>query len=431
MKTLRRGSVAELCIWGAVFALTISYANPSTASGPGTTGANILNLPFGARAIAMGEAYTAQADDVSSIFWNPAGLALINQSQASFMYNQNIQEMAHSQAAVATPLENGAIGASLSYLTFGQINGYDVNNNPTGNVNANSGVATLTGAWLGENWSAGFNAKGVRASLADVSATGFASDLGLNLIYPKEVKGGTLRAGATIRNLGTGLKFIHETDPFPTEARIGVAAVQMANRKLNMSMDYSKVRDNKGSIYAGTEYWLIPMFALRAGYAGNHTESNGIRLGMGIRIRDLSFDYAYSQFGELGLSHRYEMTYRFGAIRPLLSPEERRILRQGKQALKLGHYSEAVLLFNTLIELEPGYRPTRPLIKLAMAGFEKDESYVKNTKTFRLIPGVNSGKPDNDPGEISELVQLLELDGTDSVANVMKPAVKAPTGGSL
>ena len=49
----------------------------------------ILKIGVGARAIGMGEAYTAQADDVSSLYWNPAGLALMQERQASFMpYDQ-------------------------------------------------------------------------------------------------------------------------------------------------------------------------------------------------------------------------------------------------------------------------------------------------------------------------------------------------------
>ena len=63
----------------------------------------------GARAIAMGEAYTAQADDASSLYWNPAGLALMRERQASFMYDQMYQGMSFQNANVGIPLENGAI----------------------------------------------------------------------------------------------------------------------------------------------------------------------------------------------------------------------------------------------------------------------------------------------------------------------------------
>src|SRR5437764_9535450 len=87
----------------------------------GTSGGNVLNIPVGARAIAMGEAFTAQADDVSSLYWNPAGIAILNQSQASFMYNQFLKDQTYNNVSVVTPLENGGIGGSLSYLSFGQI----------------------------------------------------------------------------------------------------------------------------------------------------------------------------------------------------------------------------------------------------------------------------------------------------------------------
>src|ERR1019366_8604244 len=92
---------------------TISWAS-------GTSGGNVLSMGVGARAIAMGEAYTAQADDVSSLYWNPAGLGILNQSQASFMYNQAYEGLSFNNASVATPLENGGIGASLSYLSYGK-----------------------------------------------------------------------------------------------------------------------------------------------------------------------------------------------------------------------------------------------------------------------------------------------------------------------
>src|ERR1700730_6994694 len=110
--------------WG--MAVILSGVAPVLASSVGgTSGSEVLSIPVGARAIGMGEAYTAQADDVSSLYWNPAGLAILNQSQASFMYNQNIQDVTYSHLAVATPLENGGLGASLSYLSFGTINGFD------------------------------------------------------------------------------------------------------------------------------------------------------------------------------------------------------------------------------------------------------------------------------------------------------------------
>ena len=39
----------------------------------GTAGLQFLKIGIDARAIGMGEAYTAVSDDISSVYWNPDG----------------------------------------------------------------------------------------------------------------------------------------------------------------------------------------------------------------------------------------------------------------------------------------------------------------------------------------------------------------------
>src|SRR5689334_19203379 len=115
--------------------LLTGFAAFSEASGTGTTGANILNFGVGARAIGMGEAYTAIADDNSSLYWNPAGMALLNQCEATFMYNQVYENLQYNHAALGLSMEHGGLGASLSYLSFGSIQGFDDRGNAAGTVN--------------------------------------------------------------------------------------------------------------------------------------------------------------------------------------------------------------------------------------------------------------------------------------------------------
>src|SRR5690348_7630434 len=110
--------------YGVVGVLLLRGGGLTWASGPGTTAADILNIGVGARAIGMGEAYVAQADDVSSLYWNPGGLALMQERQASFMYSPMVQDITYQNAGIGIPLENGAIGGSLSYLSYGNIAGY-------------------------------------------------------------------------------------------------------------------------------------------------------------------------------------------------------------------------------------------------------------------------------------------------------------------
>jgi len=396
---------------------------PSWASGPGTTAADILKIPVGARAIGMGEAYTAQADDVSSLYWNPAGLALMQERQASFMYDQGYQGMSMQNANVGIPLENGAIGGSLSYLNYGPIAGYDQSSNAIGNQSAYEGVATLGAAWLGSQWSAGVNVKGIQEKLADEKANGAAFDLGGNLIYPKPVLGGTLRLGAVIQNLGPGIEFEQQKDPLPMDYKVGIAAVQMMEKRLNISLDYGKPKDDDSSISGGFEYWLVPFLALRAGYVNNHTEGSGMRAGIGLRIRGVSFDYAYAGQGELGMSHRYELSFRFGEPRPILTAEEQKILQQAKAAMRAGRYEQATLLFDSLIELEPRYRPARRYINVAMSKLEGQQTQMLAKQGRIYQPDAEGGVKKPSLPEMDDLESLLNL-GTPHSAQA--PGEKTP-----
>jgi hypothetical protein len=373
----------------------------------------------------MGEAYTAQSDDISSLYWNPAGVALLNQSEATFMYNQYVQGLNYNHAAVGVPLENGGVGASVSYLGYGTISAYDSAGNPAGDVNAYSGVGTLGGAWLGDTWSAGANVKGIQSSLADTKADGFAADLGGNFIYPHEVLGGsTLRLAAAVRNLGSGMKFLSQNDPFPMQWRLGAALVQMWDRKLNFSLDYGKMQSENGAVYAGVEYWLIPYLALRTGYAGSSAEGSGLRAGIGLRFKDLSFDYAYANYGDLGMTSLYELSYRFGSIRPVLSPEERRMLRQARIAMRNGEYGKAILLLDSLVKLEPQYKLFQRLERTAMAGLEQQENLAKSAGQYRVLTVPKQAQ--GSLSDLDDLEQLLrESDSAEKGASLNKPPAAA------
>jgi len=208
-----------------------------------------------------------------------------------------------------------------------------------------------------------------------------------------------------------------------------LAAVQMMNQKLNLSLDYGQQRDLDGSVYMGAEYRASHFIALRAGYAGSHTESSGIRAGIGLRHKDLSFDYAFSPYGDLGMTHRYELTMRFGTNRPLLTPEMRRMLRQAKIAMAKGRFGEATMLLDSLIQMESRYTPFHRLIKTAMAGYEKQGEMAKNLTALdlSLLYGKKPTKEDND--EVQYLETLLGTSDEPATANARGNLQPASSGG--
>lgn len=159
---------------------------------------------------------------------------------------------------------------------------------------------------------------------------------------------------------------------------------------------------------------------MRTGYADQHTQADGFRAGLGLRIRNLSFDFAYAGFGELGNVYRYELSFRFGAPHPRLSPQEHNMLQQAQRAMRVGNYEHAALLANGLIELEPDYKKARQLFKMAMEGLD----YQKRQATAqRFNPYAPSSKaPTNEQDDLEELLNIE----TSKAAQVDTPEFVPP-----
>ena len=88
----------------------------------GTTAAPFLEIPVGARAIGMGGAFVGTSDDVTALYWNPAGVARLNRSEAMFAHAEWIADMKFDYAGVALSLEEfGWIGLSFTSLSMGDM----------------------------------------------------------------------------------------------------------------------------------------------------------------------------------------------------------------------------------------------------------------------------------------------------------------------
>src|SRR4051812_8903200 len=103
--------------------LLLTLSSQSFAAG--TTSAAFLRLGFGARATAMGDAFTARPDDASATYWNPAGLSLLPSRELLAEHDLHVQDINVDRLAFVQPLgaagsgPRKAIGASLTYLSLG------------------------------------------------------------------------------------------------------------------------------------------------------------------------------------------------------------------------------------------------------------------------------------------------------------------------
>jgi hypothetical protein len=311
---MRSLSIALLPVW---------LVSTAYAGDPGTTSANFLKIGIGPRAIAMGEAQTGVADDVYATYWNPAGLTQLNVPEAGFVHTQYFQDITEQYVAYAHPVEKiGTFAGSLTYLNVGKFDGYDATGQPTASVGANDMAVSFAYAralWqdrrAGSAFSMGGNVKYLRETLDTVSASAYATDLGA--FFEPGRRWGSFwegwRAGATIRNLGTAIRFDQDSFVLPRSLNAGLSWTGLwLGESLTLAADMQQPNDGKRTLSTGLELWTLRTVVLRAGYTNRGDLGNGLRVGAGLRFKAIQVDYAFAAAGELGNSHRIGITFHFG-----------------------------------------------------------------------------------------------------------------------
>jgi tetratricopeptide (TPR) repeat protein len=275
-----------------------------------------LAFPFqnegdSARAIALGSAYVAVDGDEASLFWNPAGLATLNSSQLSLHHNFWLQDLMVDTIAFATPQDSfGSWGFYASYDSFGNLQGRDSNGVITGNYNAGSWTSELEWAHpLFNDLSLGLGVKANLMNLSSTTYTNVSGDFGL-LWTPDPA----FHLGASFSNWGTDVA----TYISDSVIRVGAAyntQLSSDNHAL-LSASFNTEPYGVSQLNFGGEDVISSFLALRAGYVCNFTNNliqglTGVTAGLGFHYQDLSLDYAYSPFGDLGTSQRLSLTYLF------------------------------------------------------------------------------------------------------------------------
>jgi hypothetical protein len=295
---MRRLAVIALCLFGA--------SMPVHAGDPGSAGAVFLKLGIDSRAIGMGEAQTGLADNVNSLFWNPAGLDRLKGLEVAFMHNFHFMGMHHDYFGLASPVANrGTIGVALYYWTSGTIEGMDMKGLPTSDFSAWDLSAGLYYAnRLSPNLSAGGGVKAVMEKNEEEGGAAYAGDIGL--LFTPPVAG--LSLGLSLQNLGTKMRLIEEGYSLPLTARAG-AGFTIPGAPVSLAADIAVPVDDSPALSAGAEYRIAGLFALRAGYktGSDLGASAGVRAGCGFSIGIVGLDYAFTPYGELGSSHRISL----------------------------------------------------------------------------------------------------------------------------
>lgn len=290
-----------------------SAAGSFSSSGVGTTTAGFLKLGAGARAVAMGEAYSAVADDATALYWNPAALTRIEKRSATFMHAAYLDSSFFDYGAYGQNLgKKGSFGIGVQYFSAGKITETDLTGTETGSFTPSDLAVSLGYAREVGGFSLGLAGKFVRSKILASAQTG-AADFGvLSPLYKKR-----LRLAFAAQNLGGKMKFEQESEDLPLVLRLG-SSYKVTDRWL-AALDLGFPKDNDPFAALGTEY-LLPVkddwrVALRAGFnsrtLGDVDGFTGTSFGLGLGLGGLGVDYGFLPFGSIGLTHRISLSYKF------------------------------------------------------------------------------------------------------------------------
>jgi hypothetical protein len=337
-------TVVSLLIISTTFAQQTPFVN--SVSNVGTQAGAFLGIGVGARATAMGGAYTAIADDAAALYWNPAGLANTRQIQFLFHHNDWFLDISHDFVGVTVPAGDHFFGAQITYLgvpdqeirTIAEPEG-------TGKFyNASDVAIGLSYAYqFTDRFAMGFTAKYIGQRIYNSSGFAMAVDFGAQY-RPSAIE--WLRLGMQIANFGSDIQLSGhaldikvDTDPqhysndnlpaelstdvfaLPLIFRFGMAFVPVDSRthKLTGSVDLIHPSNNTESLNVGAEYEYRGFLALRSGYYGllerDFDESGGLTAGVGLKIYAggalLAVDYAYQAHLYLDSVNRFSLMIAF------------------------------------------------------------------------------------------------------------------------
>ena len=293
--------------------IPVAADNTDIHENAGTRAMTFLKIGVGAKAMGMGESQVAASDNLYASYWNPAGLARLQKPQLALMHNEWFADINHEFVGVALPLGSiGTVGASASYLSFGELQGRDRDGNETTIFRPYDLAMIFSYArGFGNSFALGANAKFLREQIADETGTGVAFDFGALYTFPDM----PLSLGVNAQHLGPRVTFIEEAFGLPVTIRFG-AAYKLWNEALVLTSDVIHPTDNDIAIGVGAGYTIGNILQLRTGYkhqlGGNDLGTiSGLTSGFGLTLRQFQIDYALVPFGVLGLTHRFSLVANF------------------------------------------------------------------------------------------------------------------------
>lgn len=285
---------------------------------------NFLELDIGARASALGGSFNSQANDVNSIFYNPAALSTLENKQAAVGFFKYLLDINSGNAAFGQRYKDiGYFGAGIRYVNFGSFDKFDEFSNNLGTFAANELALSVGYSNASKNnFHYGVNLKFIYSKIDIYSSTALAADFGVLYIIPSSM----WNFGVSLLNAGVQISKYNSTkETLPLDLRIGFSKklehlpLRVHFEVDNLTDKADKFLDRFKNLSVGGEFDFSDNVKFRVGYnngqrqnlsTGSSLGIAGFSTGLGIKfLKNYSFDYAFNSMGKVGSTHRVDVGF--------------------------------------------------------------------------------------------------------------------------
>ncbi len=338
----------RISIQSFILLLTLGFGQ----SNIGTTGASFLDIGIGARSLSMGGAFTSIANDVTAIYWNPAGIVNLKRPTAQFFHAPWIADINFNYGAAVVPLGKiGSVGISMTSVTMNEMKVRTLESQDgTGELFDVSNLA-LSASYakrLTDRFSFGLNLKFIQEKIWHMAAKSFAVDIGSLFI----TKNKGIRIGMSISNFGSKMRmdgFDTQKDfdideniygnndridahldtqgwPLPLVFRVGMSQdiIDSKIHKLTLAGDAIHPNNTYEYLNLGLEYTFMGIASIRAGQSYLFLEKDptlseditGLAFGAGLNYKiprgpRIQLDYVIRDFGVFNNISGYSLNISF------------------------------------------------------------------------------------------------------------------------
>ncbi|MCE5248778.1 PorV/PorQ family protein [bacterium] len=282
-----------------VCSMTGTVFPQSMVSETGKTGMSFLSISPSSQAASLGGVASAYYTGASSIWSNPALLALQKGRTAQFSHTEWIEGIRQEFAAFSTNAGLGSLGFAMQLFDSGDIDlqGNIPSDEPLGTYSIkNVAVSIAYAREFKDILIAGITYKKLFEKITDETAGGYAFDGGIRVKTP--LKG--IALSAVGRNYGQMGKLKSERTKLPSDVAVGClysGILPGIERPYNALADVVFPRYGDNGLRVGAEVVPVDRFFCRLGYRTD-SDIEDVTLGVGVNLEKFNADMSYTHMQE-------------------------------------------------------------------------------------------------------------------------------------